>query len=124
MTDLTEGMAAVIFDFYGTLTPVSPGEAWASNAATLAQVMGVVPGELVRVLDDSFPERISGALGDVRQTMATVAGRLGLTLTPRQLDDAASTRRTVGGIEAPAGNHRQAVAWAGWFGPIRKDRQR
>ena len=24
MTDLTDGMTAVVFDFYGTLTPVSP----------------------------------------------------------------------------------------------------
>ena len=68
-------MAAVIFDFYGTLTPVSPSEAWASNAAQLARVLGVTPAALVRELDDSFPERISGALGDVGQTMATIAGR-------------------------------------------------
>ncbi len=69
MTGLTDGMTAVVFDFYGTLTPVSPSEAWASNAARLAAVMGVPVDALVRVLDDSFPERISGALGDVRQTM-------------------------------------------------------
>jgi putative hydrolase of the HAD superfamily len=88
-------MAAVIFDFYGTLTPVSPSEAWASNAAQLARVLGVTPAALVRELDDSFPERISGALGDVGQTMATIAGRLGVTLTPGQLEQAVTTRRAV-----------------------------
>ncbi len=95
MRDLTDGMTAVVFDFYGTLTPVSPGAAWASNAARLAQVIGVTPDALIRVLDDSFPERISGALGDVRQTMQAVADRLGVRLSPGRLDEAASTRRAV-----------------------------
>lgn len=95
MTGLTDGMTAVVFDFYGTLTPVSPSEAWASNAAKLAALMGVSPAALVQVLDDSFPERISGALGGVRQTMAAVAERLGVRLSREQLDEAAQTRRAV-----------------------------
>ena len=61
----------------------------------LAGVLGVPAAALVQVLDDSFPERISGALGDVRQTMQTVAGRLGVSLTPGQLDQAVATRQTV-----------------------------
>jgi putative hydrolase of the HAD superfamily len=88
-------MTAVVFDFYGTLTPVSPSEAWAGNAARLATVMGVSPSALVQVLDDSFPERISGALGGVRETMAAVAVRLGVRLSQEQLDEAAQTRRAV-----------------------------
>lgn len=95
MTGLTDGMTAVVFDFYGTLTPVSPSEAWAGNAAKLAAVMGVSPAGLVQVLDDSFPERISGALGGVRETMAAVAERLGVRLSQEQLDEAAHTRRAV-----------------------------
>ncbi len=95
MTGLTHGMSAVVFDFYGTLTPVSPSEAWASNAARLAAVLGVDVVSLVQVLDDSFPERISGALGDVRQTMQTLADRLGVRLTSQQLDEASTTRRSV-----------------------------
>lgn len=88
-------MTAVVFDFYGTLTPVSPSEAWASNAARLAAVMGVPVEDLVRVLDDSFPERVSGALGDVRQTMEAISDRLGVRLTDEQLDEASRTRRAV-----------------------------
>ena len=42
--------------------------------------------------DDSFPERISGALGDVRQTMQVVADRPGVRLTGEQLDEASRTR--------------------------------
>ena len=95
MTGLTDGMTAVVFDFYGTLTPVSPSEAWAGNAARLAAVMGVSSAALIEVLDDSFPERISGALGGVRETMAAVAERLGVRLSREQLDEAAQTRRAV-----------------------------
>jgi len=93
--ELTAGMDAVIFDFYGTLTPVSPREAWASNAARLAGVFGAPAADLVRVLDDSFPERISGALGNVRETMQAVAGRLGVALTAERLEEAARIRRAV-----------------------------
>jgi putative hydrolase of the HAD superfamily len=95
VTGLTHGMSAVVFDFYGTLTPVSPSEAWASNANRLAAVLGVDVASLVQVLDDSFPERISGALGDVRQTMQTLTDRLGVRLTSQQLDEASATRRSV-----------------------------
>jgi putative hydrolase of the HAD superfamily len=95
VSDLIEGMTAVVFDFYGTLTPVSPSEVWATNGAQLAAVMGVPVDALVQVLDDSFPERISGALGGVRQTMQAVADRLGVQLTKEQLDEASRTRRTV-----------------------------
>jgi putative hydrolase of the HAD superfamily len=86
-------MSAAVFDFYGTLTPVSPSEAWAANAARLAGVMGVDPAALVHVLDETFPERISGALGGVRQTMQAVAERLGVELTPQRLEAASRTRR-------------------------------
>jgi putative hydrolase of the HAD superfamily len=95
VTGLTDGMSAVVFDFYGTLTPISPSEAWASNAAQLAAVLGVPVAPLIQLLDDSFPERISGALGDVRQTMQVLADRLGVRLTAEQLDEASHTRRSV-----------------------------
>ena len=93
MADLTDGMTAVVFDFYGTLTPVSPSAAWAANAARLAAVFGVPADDLMRALDESFPERISGALGDVRPTMQAIGDRLGVRLTDEQLDEASRTRR-------------------------------
>jgi len=93
VTGLTDGMTAVVFDFYGTLTPVSPDEAWATNAATLAAVFGVPPAALVAVLDESFPERITGEFGTVRQTMQALADRLGVALTDEQLDEACTVRR-------------------------------
>lgn len=95
MTGLTDDMTAVVFDFYGTLTPVSPSEAWASNAARLAAVMGVPAADLVRVLDQTFPERISGAFGGVKETMLAVAEMLGVRLSEDQLEEAARVRRAV-----------------------------
>jgi putative hydrolase of the HAD superfamily len=46
-------------------------------------------------MEDSFPERISGALGDVRQTMVAVAERVGVRLSQEQLDMATETRRVI-----------------------------
>ena len=86
-------MTAVVFDFYGTLTPISPDEAWASNAASLAGAFGVSPTALVAALDESFPDRITGVLGTVRQTMLALADRLGVVLTDDQLDEVSRVRR-------------------------------
>jgi len=95
VTGLTDGMQAVVFDFFGTLTPVSPSEVWASNAAKLAAVLGVGTEPLLQLLDDSFPERITGVLGDQRQTMEALADRLGVRLTGEQLAEAIAVRRSV-----------------------------
>src|SRR5271165_674611 len=86
-------MTAVVFDFFGTLTPISPPGIWADNTARLAAVLGVPAAALLQALDDSFPERISGALGDVRQTLQVLAGRLGVQFSDGQLDRAVRVRR-------------------------------
>jgi putative hydrolase of the HAD superfamily len=91
--DLTAGLRAVVFDFFGTLTPVAPAQVWANNAASLAAAMGVPAAEVVRVLDETFPERITGALGGVAQTMQALAGRLGVALSESQLAHASRVRR-------------------------------
>ncbi|MBO0832793.1 MAG: HAD-IA family hydrolase [Actinobacteria bacterium] len=93
MSGLTAGMAAVVFDFFGTLTPVSPDQVWAGNASKLAAVLGVPADAMRTALDDSFPERITGALGDVRQTMQALAGRLGVQPSDDRLDEASRVRR-------------------------------
>jgi putative hydrolase of the HAD superfamily len=93
--DLLAGRRAVVFDFYGTLTPVSPPSVWAANASGLARVMGVPAAELSRTLDQTFGDRITGELGDVRQTMRTLASRLGVRLTDQQVAEASRIRREV-----------------------------
>ena len=95
MTSLTDGMTAVIFDFYGTLTPVSPAAAWIDHTSRLAARFGVAPQVLARALDESYPERATGAMGDVRQTLRTLATRLGAQLTEDQLDEACRLRQAM-----------------------------
>jgi putative hydrolase of the HAD superfamily len=91
--DLLDGRRAVVFDFFGTLTPVSPSQVWAGNAASLAAAMGVPAAELLRVLDETFPERITGAFGGVSDTMQELARHLGVSLSSAQLADASRIRR-------------------------------
>jgi putative hydrolase of the HAD superfamily len=92
---MTDGMTAVIFDFYGTLTPVSPAEAWVDHTSRLAALLGVEPGALARELDESYPERATGAMGDVRQTLRTLGTRLGAPLTEDRLDEASRLRQEI-----------------------------
>ncbi len=93
MTSMTGGMTAVVFDFYGTLTPVGPAAAWVDHTSRLAGLFGVRPEALARALDESYPERATGALGDVRQTLRTLATRLGAQLTEDRLDEACRVRQ-------------------------------
>ncbi len=95
MPGLTDGMAAVVFDFYGTLTPVSPAEAWTEHTSQLAASLGVAPQALTRALDESYPERFTGALGGLRRTLRTLAARLGAQVDEEHLDEACRLRREV-----------------------------
>jgi putative hydrolase of the HAD superfamily len=93
VTSMTDGMTAVVFDFYGTLTPVGPAAAWIDHTSRLAGLFGVGPDALARALDESYPERATGALGDGRQTLRTIATRLGAQLTEDRLDEACRVRQ-------------------------------
>jgi putative hydrolase of the HAD superfamily len=91
--NLTDGMSAVVFDFFGTLTPISPDSVWAGYAAQLAALIGVSPDALFAALNDTFSERMTGATGDVRQTMQWLATRLGVRLSDERLTSAVAARR-------------------------------
>ena len=95
MTSLAEGSAAVIFDFFGTLTPGIPAETWLDHASQLAAVMGVDGPAVHQAMYESFPERATGALGDLPQTIQVIADRLGVRLTSDELDAACRVRRQV-----------------------------
>ena len=95
MTGLIDGASAVVFDFFGTLTPVSPDRVWADNARRLAAALGVPADALLTVLDESFPERITGTLGDVRRTLQVLAGRVGARPSDDQLTEASRVRRDI-----------------------------
>ena len=93
MTSLAEASAAVIFDFFGTLTPGIPAEVWLDHASQLAAAMGVNGPSVHEAMYESFPERATGALGDLPQTIQVIADRLGAQLTSDQLDGACHVRR-------------------------------
>jgi putative hydrolase of the HAD superfamily len=95
VTSLTEGMTAVVFDFYGTLTPVSRVEVWTEHVTQLAAALGVRPQALADALDESYPERFTGALGDTRQTLRVLATRLGAQVSEDRLDEACRLRQQI-----------------------------
>lgn len=70
--------SAVIFDFFGTLTPSTPSGIWDEHAARSAAPLGIPMQQWRRALDESFPERAMGALGDLSQTFRTLAQRCGV----------------------------------------------
>jgi putative hydrolase of the HAD superfamily len=86
-------MRAVVFDFYGTLTPAASDAIWARDAAAVADALGVPAASMIAMLGESFGERMSGALGDTAQTLRTLAARMGFQPTPEQVDAAARVRQ-------------------------------
>jgi putative hydrolase of the HAD superfamily len=94
-SDLLSGRRAVIFDFFGTLTPVHPPRQWADNAARIAAVLGVSAETFGQALTDTFADRSTGSYGDVQETIRALALRVGVSPTPEQLAEASQLRRQV-----------------------------
>ncbi|MFJ8039275.1 HAD family hydrolase [Kitasatospora sp. NPDC096147] len=84
--------SAVIFDFFGTLTPSTPTEIWDEHAARSAAPLGIPVRQWRRALDASFPERAVGALGDLPRTIRTLAGRCGVDPDDEALAAATAAR--------------------------------
>jgi putative hydrolase of the HAD superfamily len=91
--NLIDGMSAVVFDFYGTLTPISPDNVWEEQTARLAAILGARPEALVTALSETFGDRMIGATGNLRQTIRLIAQRAGVDPTDEQLDEASAIRR-------------------------------
>lgn len=86
------GYAAVVFDFFGTLTPDTPSHVWDAHAARSAAPLGIPPAIWRAALDSSFPERLAGTLGDLPQTLRTLARRCGVEPDERVLASACAAR--------------------------------
>ncbi|MGW5350650.1 HAD family hydrolase [Streptomyces sp. NPDC004031] len=82
----------VIFDFYGTLTPSTPTAVWDGHAALGAVPLGIPAGQWREVLNASFPERAVGALGDLPDTIRTLARRCGVEPGEEAVAAAAAVR--------------------------------
>ncbi|WP_329177338.1 HAD family hydrolase [Streptomyces sp. NBC_01477] len=84
--------SAVVFDFFGTLTPSTPAGVWDEHAARSAAPLGIPEQQWRRALDESFPERAMGTLGDLPQSICTLAQRCGVTPDGEALAAATSAR--------------------------------
>lgn len=69
---------AVVFDFFGTLVPATPSRVWDEMAARSAAPLGIAADRWRWALDTSFPERTTGALGDLTATFRELALRCGV----------------------------------------------
>jgi len=83
---------AVIFDFFGTLTPSTPTNVWDEHAARSAAPLGILPAAWRATLDASFPERATGRLGDLPATFRVLARRNGVDPSDEALAAACTAR--------------------------------
>jgi len=70
-------VTAVIFDFFGTLTPSTPESVWQEHTARSAEPLGLDAATWREALDGSWAERATGALGDLHATFRELARRAG-----------------------------------------------
>lgn len=83
---------AVIFDFYGTLTPGRSGEQQLRARTAQAAALGIDPARFDAELTATVDERFRGAGGDVAGSLAWLAARLGVEPSSDQLATAARIR--------------------------------
>jgi putative hydrolase of the HAD superfamily len=68
---------AVLFDYFGTLTPTVLAMVTAEEQAALGAALGVDPDRLEAAWRTSFVERSTGRTGDLRATLGMLAERVG-----------------------------------------------
>ncbi|WP_406180994.1 HAD family hydrolase [Streptomyces canus] len=83
---------AVVFDFFGTLTPSTPKHVWDDHAARSAAPLGIPARTWRAALDASFPDRATGSLGDLAATFRTLAHRTGADPSEEALAAACAAR--------------------------------
>lgn len=85
-------IAAVIFDFFGTLTPSTPERVWQEHATRSAAPLGISAAAWHRALGESFAERATGSLGDLPATLRELARRSGVEPSEQALAAACAAR--------------------------------
>lgn len=85
--------AAVVFDFFATLTPSTPEHVWQEHTARSAAPLGLDAAEWRRALDESWAERATGALGNLPATFRELARRHGVEPDDEALAAACAARR-------------------------------
>ncbi|MEZ0112910.1 putative hydrolase of the HAD superfamily [Catenulispora sp. EB89] len=84
--------AAVVIDFFGTLTHSASDEVWFQAAAASAAPLGLPVEQWRETLSDSFVERATGALGDLSETFRALARRCGIEPSDSALAEACEAR--------------------------------
>lgn len=84
--------SAVVFDLYDTLVPGGGRETRDAASAAMAADLGVDPRAFADLIRTSFDQRARGQLGDLTETIATLATRLG-GAPGRSAMEAAARRR-------------------------------
>src|SRR5260221_12830012 len=84
-------LAAVIFDFFGTLTPSTPEHVWHAHTARSAAPLRVDAAAWRQTLNDSYPARATGRVGDLPATFRELAYLNGIPPMFRALAAACTT---------------------------------
>jgi putative hydrolase of the HAD superfamily len=85
-------LRAVVFDFFGTLTDPAVEALRRKAFGATAAALGVCGERFWAVMSGSFPERVTGVHGGTRETLRTMARRLGVEPTAEQLDAAVAAQ--------------------------------
>lgn len=83
---------AVVFDFFGTLTPTVTEMATVDERTEIARLLGVDHRALERAWQESYTERATGRIGGVLDSLRVLAGRLGAHPDQVALERAAEIR--------------------------------
>lgn len=92
LTDMERPVQAVVFDFFGTLTPPRPDALRAAEKHSSADILAIDRERWIAELDAVWEQRIRGELGDVRSVFRHVARRLGQEPSERLLAAAVKAR--------------------------------
>jgi putative hydrolase of the HAD superfamily len=85
---------AVVFDFFGTLTPTVLAMATEQERASIGRLLGVDMAEMEHAWQAAYDERATGRVGGIRDMMAFLCDQLGATPSEADLDKAAEIRLT------------------------------
>jgi putative hydrolase of the HAD superfamily len=77
---------AVVFDLFITLTDWEAERCRPQFMHELAAALGSDPMAFSSLMRETFTARVAGDLGDARSTFSTLAARLGVDLSPEDLD--------------------------------------
>jgi putative hydrolase of the HAD superfamily len=89
---MSGAVRAVVFDFYGTLSPGRTDGEQAAARERQADALGVDAAALDAEMTATVAERFTGAGGSIEGSLAWVCARIGARPSPHQLAEAAAVR--------------------------------